>query len=194
VSPVRQSWLRVWLPSGARSGACFAGRAGVAFLALVLMALALVDPAAAQTAALSPDSGLTVEQEARAKALEGKLIAPCCWVQPVAVHDSDASTQIKEQIRIMIAQGKGDQEILDGFVQQYGQRILASPPARGFNLAAYLLPLAAVLAAGVLLVVALRRWRRPAVAGPMVQSPGSSEPEDGALRKQVDEELDSFDA
>jgi len=149
--------------------------------------------AGAQAASGGASSDLTPQQEARVKVLAGRLIAPCCWTQTVDVHQSEASSQIKEQIRIMIVQGKSDSEILDGFVRQYGEKILAAPPARGFNLLAYLLPLAAALIAAVLLFVAITRWRRPVgedLAAPSSEGP---DPADDALRRRVDEELDSFD-
>jgi cytochrome c-type biogenesis protein CcmH len=167
-------------------------------LLLLLLAVAVLvavapSTAGAQSAGGGTSSDLTPQQEARVKALAGRLIAPCCWTQTVDVHQSEASNQIKEQIRIMIVQGKSDSEILDGFVKQYGEKILAAPPARGFNLLAYLLPLVAVLIAAGLLFVAITRWRRPVEDVPVTSPSEGPDPADDALRRRVDEELDSFD-
>jgi cytochrome c-type biogenesis protein CcmH/NrfF len=52
------------------------------------------------------------------------------------------------------------QEILDSLVGTYGDRILASPKEKGFGLAAYLVPIAIVLAMLAGLAVYLPRWRR----------------------------------
>lgn len=93
------------------------------------------------TVAAQVDDGL----EADAKALEGQLIAPCCWRQPVSVHDSPASEQVKSQIRLLLGQGLGKEEVREAFVSQYGERILAAPRPRGFNLLSYLLPLLGLL-------------------------------------------------
>ncbi|MDQ5874059.1 MAG: cytochrome c-type biogenesis protein CcmH, partial [Actinomycetota bacterium] len=56
--------------------------------------------------------------------------------------------------------GKNPEEIVAAFVAKYGEQILMAPPPEGFNLAGYLVPGAAVVAAGTLIaVVLLRRGR-----------------------------------
>jgi len=57
------------------------------------------------TAALS-DPSADPAIELRAKAIEAKIIAPCCWTQPVSQHYSNAAGEIREQIRGMLAAGK----------------------------------------------------------------------------------------
>jgi cytochrome c-type biogenesis protein CcmH/NrfF len=52
--------------------------------------------------------------EREARQLETMLIAPCCWMQPVSQHQSQASDEVKQQIRILLAAGKSRQEVLDG--------------------------------------------------------------------------------
>ena len=61
---------------------------------------------------------------------------------------------------VKMVQPHPNQQVLDHYVAQYGERILASPRARGFNLLAYILPWFVFAAAGTLLVLLLRRWRR----------------------------------
>jgi cytochrome c-type biogenesis protein CcmH len=96
--------------------------------------------------------------ELRAKAIEAKIIAPCCWTQPVSRHYSDVAGEIRKQIREMLAAGWSEEQILDFYVAEYGERILASPRARGFNLLVYVLPWAG-LAAGIALVgLVMRKW------------------------------------
>ena len=62
------------------------------------------------------------------------------------------STGMKEEVAQLIDSGKDDEAVLAAFVEKYGVSILSSPPASGFNLAAWLMPFVA-LAAGMLLVV-----------------------------------------
>jgi cytochrome c-type biogenesis protein CcmH/NrfF len=62
--------------------------------------------------------------------------------------------------------GKTPQQIVDDFVARYGQQALMAPPKRGFNLAGYFVPGIAVLAAGVILALVLRRWVREGAAEP----------------------------
>lgn len=98
--------------------------------------------------------------ETRARALEARLMAPCCYGQTVDVHDSEASRQVRTELRQWLAEGLSDQQVLDRFVARYGSRILAVPPAQGFNLWLYWLPilLSAIATAGVLWL--LWNWRR----------------------------------
>jgi cytochrome c-type biogenesis protein CcmH len=95
--------------------------------------------------------------EETAREIEAMLIAPCCWSQPVSQHYSEAADQIRREVRKLLAAGKSKQEILDYYVSEYGERILASPRPRGFNLLAYVLPWAFLLAGAITLVIFLKK-------------------------------------
>ena len=97
----------------------------------------------------------------------------------------------------MIAQGKTHQQILDFYVAQYGERVLAKPKRSGFNLTAYWVPYLAILV-GIALTVTLVRKRRgavdrttpeAAVAPAGTPSAGSPADKDEAYRRQIEEEL-----
>lgn len=112
-------------------------------------------------ALLSAD--LTPDQEQEARAIEGLLIAPCCWRQPVSAHYSPASDEVRAEIREKLAAGATREEILADYVAEYGEKILAKPTAKGFNALAYFLPLVfLILGAGVAAVVIKKL--RPQVA------------------------------
>jgi cytochrome c-type biogenesis protein CcmH len=98
------------------------------------------------------------EKEEIARRIEGELMAPCCWAEPVSQHLSPIAEEMRQEIRAMLAAGKTEQEILDIYVAKYGERILTTPPARGFNLLAYIMPWIIAIAgiAGVIFV--LKRW------------------------------------
>ena len=51
--------------------------------------------------------------------IEDKLIAPCCWSQPVSQHDSEASRKIKREVAEMLAAGKSQDQIIEHFVSEY---------------------------------------------------------------------------
>jgi cytochrome c-type biogenesis protein CcmH len=110
------------------------------------------------TVAAGPDPQ-ALEQQARE--LEAKLIAPCCWMQQVSLHQSPASDEIKKNIRVMLAAGQTSQQILDAYVAQYGDRILAEPPARGFSASLYVLPWLFLAGSIGLVVFIVRRLRTP---------------------------------
>jgi len=107
-------------------------------------------------------------RETEARAIENLLIAPCCWRQPVAVHLSPASLQIREEIRKMLDRGMTRQRILDAYVDQYGTRILSAPPARGFNALSYVMPLVGLVLGGLAVGI---YFRRHASADPEKLSP-----------------------
>jgi len=129
--------------------------------------------------------------EERAREIDGKLTAPCCWSQPVAQHYSQAADEIRRGVREMLAAGKSEREILDHYVSIHGERILASPRARGFNLLAWLMPAVFFLAGVVLLALILRNWvRRNVVRAP----PGATETRvDDRYSVRIDRELKDLD-
>lgn len=94
-------------------------------------------------------------------------------------------------IKQKLAQGESKEQIIDYFVAQYGEKVLASPLKKGFNLVAWLLPFAAMLAGGVVIYLALKTWVR---RGSRYQADATdeTEEEDEAYRQQVDKELDEF--
>jgi cytochrome c-type biogenesis protein CcmH len=141
----------------------------------VWLALAAPDPAA-------------LEKEA--KAIEALLIAPCCWSQQVSLHQSPAADEIKQAVRRMLSDGQTRQHILDSYVAQYGERILAEPPARGFNLLLYVAPWVFLAASVWLVVVVVRKLRAPAAA-PAAEAPAATVSDDEAER--IDDELRKMD-
>jgi cytochrome c-type biogenesis protein CcmH len=109
--------------------------------------------------------------EEQARELEKILIAPCCWRQPVADHLSAESDQMRAEIRALLQEGRTKEEILDFYVAQYGQAILAKPSYQGFNLLAYILPgFFLLVLGGGLGWIAVKSRRRPATA-PLPQEP-----------------------
>ena len=139
---------------------------------------------------------LRPDQEVLARKIFDELISPCCWTTTVAVHGSGPAPRIQAEVRGMIAQGRSHQQILDYYVAQYGERILAAPRKSGFNLAAYWVPYLAILA-GIGLTVLLVRKRRlavgrvgfPSAAAPSAPPSGKPAGPDDAYRRQIEEEL-----
>jgi cytochrome c-type biogenesis protein CcmH len=109
-------------------------------------------------------SAETTPAAAKIREIEDNLIAPCCWSQPVSQHDSEVAQQIRDEVTAMVTAGKSRQEILDFFVARYGERILVTPRARGFNRLAYILPWAALPLGTWGLIILLRKLRSPAPA------------------------------
>jgi cytochrome c-type biogenesis protein CcmH len=129
--------------------------------------------------------------EERAREIDGKLMAPCCWSGPVSQHDSQAAREIRQQTREMLAAGKSEQEILDYYVSLYGERILASPRPRGFNLLVWILPWLLLVAGIAFLTLLLRHWMRRKPA--MTEAGSAGGPLDESLQLRIDQELKDFE-
>ncbi len=90
-------------------------------------------------------------------------------------------------IRQKLADGWNEQQIKDYFVEQYGARVLATPPAEGLNWLVYVLPPVAFLSGATMLFRALRSWRRAAETAPA--SPAGPAASDDPYVQQLEEEL-----
>ncbi len=88
-------------------------------------------------------------------------------------------------------QGESRGQIIQYFVAQYGEQVLSSPPKRGFNLTAWLLPFAALLFGGGVIYVALREWLRRGRESPVTARPGAEE-SDEEYRHRLEQELEEF--
>ena len=160
---------------------------------MALLGLLLLFPAASGLA-LNEEITLGAEQEARARAIDDQLIAPCCFSQTVANHNSAIAESIKAEVRQMLAAGSTDREIIDFYVGKYGERILATPRASGFNLLAYVMPALALGAGLVGVVIVLRRWRRPRSSQPAGTAASAlSNDEARRFQARLEEELARFE-
>src|SRR5512147_100849 len=74
-----------------------------------------------------------------------QLYCPVCPNTPLDVCQTKACEDWRAQIRDELAQGWTDQQIIDYFVAQYGERVLAEPQRRGFTSFVWLLPVLAIL-------------------------------------------------
>jgi cytochrome c-type biogenesis protein CcmH len=154
--------------------------------ALAALVLGLALPPADQPVSLDP------ARERQARQLEAALIAPCCWTQQVSVHQSPAADALRRDIRRQLAAGLTPRQILDGYVAQYGERILAEPPARGFSRMLYVLPVVLLVlsAAGLAgLVRPVARRTGPALP-PELERPDAAASE---YRARLDAELRDLD-
>ena len=122
-------------------------------------------------------------------------MAPCCFGGTIATHHSAIADTFRQEIRSMAAQGADETQILDHYLNVYGERILAQPLARGFNLLAYWMPGVGFLCGVGLVALWLRRHRSR--AGAECLSPDRrSEPDATArqLHDRLEAELAAFDA
>jgi cytochrome c-type biogenesis protein CcmH len=119
----------------------------------------LRDPSALGSSRSPTDSR---ENNAEIQAIEQQLACNCgCTLDVFTCRTTDFSCTyspaLHREVLALRDQGKSAKQILDAFVQKYGEKALMAPKPRGFNLWGYLLPGTAVAAAGVALAALLRR-------------------------------------
>jgi cytochrome c-type biogenesis protein CcmH len=144
-----------------------------AALAVALLALVVVPVARADNRPTLAD-------------LEGEIMCPVCDTT-LDQSSSPAAQQIKAVISARIAAGDSKQEIKDLLVAQYGTKILAAPPKKGFNLLAWLLPIFLLLGGAIVLGLLAWRWSHTREPGPPAAQLSP------ALERRVDEELARYD-
>jgi cytochrome c-type biogenesis protein CcmH len=123
-------------------------------------------------------------------AIERQVMCVTCKI-PLDVAESPQADRERAFIQSLIARGETEGQIKRTLVGQYGPGVLALPSAHGFALAAYLVPVAAVLALLAALAVLLPRWRRRALARADSDAPEATLSSADAAR--LDADLARFD-
>jgi cytochrome c-type biogenesis protein CcmH/NrfF len=154
--------------------------------AVLTLAVAIAAPASPAAAHAAPRTTLPI--------IERQVMCVTCKI-PLQVAESPQANVEREYIQSLISLGEGEAEIKRALVSQYGPTVLGLPSTHGFDLAAYLVPLAVVIALLGALVVLLPRWRRQARAQAGAQAGAGStaatlSPSDAA---RLDSDLARFD-
>lgn len=113
------------------------------------------------------------------------LYCPVCENVPLDVCPTQACKQWRDTIREKLAVGWEKEQIELYFVSQYGDRVLATPPATGLNWFVYLLPPLVFIGGAVILGGAIRSWRK----SPQPVSQSAEEPPADPYLERVEEEL-----
>jgi len=119
-----------------------------------------------------------------------KLYCPVCPNTPLDVCETKACEDWRAQIRDQLSQGWTDQQIIDYFVTQYGERVLAEPQRKGFTSLVWFLPLTAVLIGTGVVYEILRSWRKQKTATTAV-SPRPEIPKE--LLEKIEREIRELD-
>jgi len=141
------------------------------------------------------------DNDAAIQAIEKQIRCTCgCNLDVYTCRTTDftcgTSPEMHRRVLALAGQGRTAEQIKDAFVRENGVAILMAPPKRGFNLAGYFVPSLAILTAGVILTLVLRRWTRAANRAPDLSrradgaSPSTSpSPEE---LERLDRELDEL--
>jgi cytochrome c-type biogenesis protein CcmH len=87
-----------------------------------------------------------------------QLRCPVCQGESILDSPASLAQEMRVLVRTQLAQGKTPDEVKAYFVSKYGEWILLAPPASGFTLLVYLLPIGALLVGAAVVFFAVRRW------------------------------------
>jgi cytochrome c-type biogenesis protein CcmH len=116
--------------------------------------------ALAASLALTAGTALATTQRVTLSQIESQVMCVTCQIPLSEAQGSTQADQERQFIQQLIDQGKTEAQIKRVLVATYTAAVLALPPASGFDLAAYLVPIGAVLALIAIVATILPRWRR----------------------------------
>jgi cytochrome c-type biogenesis protein CcmH len=98
------------------------------------------------------------------RSIEGALTCQCGCNQTVAGCDHygcGSREEMRALIQKEIAAGKDQTTIFQDMTLRYGVQVLATPPAQGFNLTVWILPILGLTVGLAAVVLIVRHWRKP---------------------------------
>ena len=96
-------------------------------------------------------------EEARFRDLTHELRCVMCQNQSLADSNAEIARDLRNEVLLLMRQGKTDAEIRDFMVARYGEFVLYKPRMQGTTLLLWLGPLVLVLLGGVVVLRLVRR-------------------------------------
>lgn len=193
-------------PQESRAWAAARGVAGASASITLGIVLAMMPaPALAQSAtgaqgASSLHSGTVKIENATERDLFGKLRCMCgdCARDLLSTCACGSADETRGRLRAQLAAGESKDSIILAYAKEYGAASLAIPPNTGAMRAIYMVPVAAILAGGVGIVLLIRRWRKPGGGEGPGEGPsggagdgGAGNPSNGRGKDEYDARLDN---
>jgi cytochrome c-type biogenesis protein CcmH/NrfF len=121
-----------------------------------------------------------------------------CGCHPQSVHECACgrAAEMRDEIAGALNTGgpggtrQSASQVIAGYVARHGEKIRIAPTTRGFNLVAWLGPGIGFLIAGIVVALALRRWRGAVPALPAPAGEPSAALVDDAYVKRLARELE----
>jgi cytochrome c-type biogenesis protein CcmH len=117
--------------------------------------------------------------------METQLMCPTCH-QVLAYSQSTIATNIRGHLHTWCSAGWTSGQVKSRLIAQFGNEILASPPKHGFDLLAWVIPGAALLAGAIVAAVLTTRWRGR-------RGPPPPPPVDPGLSARIDADMARFE-
>ena len=108
-------------------------------------------------AALVPSTALAEDEQTWGYALAHELMSPFCPGRTLAACTSGQADELRQWILLQEAAGASREEVIETLYQRYGELIRSTPEAQGWGLAAYAVPIVALLAGAGVVAFGLRR-------------------------------------
>ena len=122
--------------------------------------------------------------------VEDEVMCPVCGVPLGLATEAPQAQRERAFIQREAAACKSKQQIKNELVAQFGDRVLALPPDKGFNIVAYLVPALIVLGGiAAIATVALKRRRKVAGTPPPPGTPALA----GDDAERLDADLERYD-
>ncbi len=171
----------------------------IALLALLLLCTGAaqaqsgtpVAPAAVPAAAGEVTADQVTADEVNVVARE--LWCPLCSGVRLDSCELKACEQMKDEIGIKLAEGQDLETIKSYFVDQYGPQVLGVPPAQGFNLLAWILPVVVLVAGAAFLLLRGRSLTARPAAASSGRAAASPAPGEDPYARRLEEELERYD-
>ena len=122
--------------------------------------------------------------------VEDEVMCPVCGVPLGLATEAPQANRERAFIQREVEACKSKQQIKNELVAQFGNRVLALPPQKGFNFVAYLVPALALLGGvAAVTMVALRRRRRSDGQPPRASTPALA----GEDATRLEADLERYD-
>lgn len=139
----------------------------------------------------------SAQKTARAKVLGQRIMCMCGGCNDAAglcKHSGGSfagpcgtARAMLDELDERVARNESDDLTLQAFVQEYGPTVLLEPPAKGFNWAAWVLPVVVPIVGFGLVWLTVFRWRKRALLTPAAAVPSEML---ARARKEVGGEID----
>ena len=149
----------------------------------MLIALVLVLVAAAPALAQPPATNV---EDPRLYEVASQLRCVVCQNLSVADSPSEMAQQMRGIVRERLAAGDSSEQVIQYFVDKYGEWILLKPRRAGFNWLVWLAPYVSVVLGLAIFALVVRRWTRRRTAR-AATPPGAIDP---AMRERIRREME----
>src|SRR5262249_7013451 len=106
------------------------------------------------------------ELDSLTRSVASQLRCPVCQGESILDSPASLAQEMRTLVRTQLAEGKSPDDVKAYFISKYGEWILLAPPASGFTLLVYALPLVALLIGAAVVFFAVRRWTVPPASLP----------------------------